>query len=118
MVEDQLPVLVVEDDMLVRVAAVHMLISNGFVVFEAASADEALLILAQENAIDIIFTDVDMPGSLDGIDLARHVMQNCQGVAVMVTSGRKNPPTCLPVEFLPKPYDMSSLEPRLRALKR
>ncbi|MGV8853992.1 MAG: response regulator [Devosia sp.] len=115
---EKLAVLVVEDEVLVRWAVADVLADSGFAVLEAASADEAMLILKQEPAIDIVFTDIDMPGLLNGIDLARHVIENRQEVAVMVTSGQKSRPDALGVDFLPKPYDMDQLEPLLRALKK
>lgn len=118
MAEEKLAVLVVEDEMLVRWAAVDALADGGFTVLEAGSADEALLILKHEPSIDIVFTDIDMPGTLNGIDLARHLIENRQEVVVMVTSGQKKPPTAMDVNFLPKPYDIDQLERRLRALKK
>jgi CheY-like chemotaxis protein len=66
-------VLVVEDEPLVRMAAVYMIEDAGFEALEAGNADEAVRILEARTDIRIVFTDIDMPGSMDGIKLAAAV---------------------------------------------
>jgi len=114
---DALAVLIVEDEVLLRIATAEVLDDNGFVVHQAGSADEALLILAREPAIDVVFTDIDMPGKLNGLDLAARVMNGEPDIAVLVTSGRSTPPPELTVGFLPKPYDFDALPGHILALK-
>ncbi|NBJ13471.1 response regulator [Microvirga arsenatis] len=100
-------VLVVEDQILVRIFAADFLEDAGFKVFEAASADEALTVLEARPDIQAIVTDVEMPGSMDGFGLARTVSERWPGVKVIVTSGRRQPGADeLPEEipFLAKPY--------------
>ena len=73
---DQIAVLVVEDEALIRMDVVDQLEDEGFVAFEAANADEAIAHLEAQPQIRILFTDIDMPGSMDGLRLAaaQHVM--------------------------------------------
>jgi two-component system, response regulator PdtaR len=66
-------VLIVEDEALVRMAAVGMVEEAGFEVLEATSADEAILLLEARRDITVVFTDVEMPGSMDGLRLAHAV---------------------------------------------
>ncbi len=72
--EEQPVVLLVEDEPLVRMTAVDELEDAGFRVLEAANADIALMVLeAQSDEVQVLFTDVDMPGSMNGMALAEHV---------------------------------------------
>jgi CheY-like chemotaxis protein len=97
---------VVEDDTLVRVAICEDLREAGFSVVEAASADEALSYLGAGQRIDLVFTDIQMPGRLDGIGLARRLRARDPGLPVVLTSGNAAPPDDLDgAVFLPKPYD-------------
>jgi two-component system, response regulator PdtaR len=81
-------VLVVEDGGLVRMMAVDMLEDAGFEVVEAATADAALTILETDPAIAVLFTDIDMPGSMFGLDLADRVAERWPHIRLVVTSGR------------------------------
>ena len=104
-------VLVVEDDLLVTAVAAEALEEAGFTVLFAASAEEANVILA-EDAIDVLFTDIDL-GGLDGCDLAHQALKAQPGLAVILTSGRSR--RChadrLPrgAAFLAKPYRLPHL---------
>lgn len=81
-------VLLVDDEALVRMGAADMLEEAGFRVIEAASADEALRCLtADPGNIDVLVTDVHMPGALDGMDLAREVDRSWPHIRLVVTSG-------------------------------
>jgi CheY-like chemotaxis protein len=104
-------VLVVEDEALVRMCAVDILQDAGYHVLEATSAEEAFCILAQRNDIALIFTDVQM-GGMDGIRFARAVREKWPPVRIIVTSGRIDPRSELPlgVSFIAKPYDSSTLQ--------
>jgi CheY-like chemotaxis protein len=110
-------VLIVEDEPLVRTCAVTMMEEAGFKVLEAATADEALQILERRNDIAVVFTDVHMPGSMDGVKLAHAVRDRWPPINIIVTSGR------LPVKasdlpdggrFFPKPYDPGQIQQVLR----
>jgi two-component system, response regulator PdtaR len=80
-------ILVVEDDFLIRLAISDELAALGFHVIQAASADEALRVLQGGVSIDLILTDVRMPGTLDGLELARRVRVNWPNIKVIVVSG-------------------------------
>jgi CheY-like chemotaxis protein len=79
-------------------------------VVEAASGDEALRYLSTARAVDLVFTDVHMPGKTNGLELARLVKRDFPGVPVIVTSGLLRPedmPSGIP--FVAKPYDLQSV---------
>ena len=80
-------VLIVEDEALIRLAAVMFVEDAGFEAIEAANADEAIVLLETRADIRIVFTDVDMPGSMDGIKLAAAVRKRWPPVEIIVTSG-------------------------------
>jgi CheY-like chemotaxis protein len=97
-------VLVVEDDVLVRYCAVDALSEGGLRVLEAATAPGAMALLEREH-VDVLFTDVNMPGEFDGLELARRVRRRWPHVAVVITSGRGTPDQMDEgVRFVPKPY--------------
>jgi len=112
-------VLVVEDESLVRMAIVDRLENEGFLVLEAANADEALAILINNLDIRLVFTDVDMPGTMDGLKLAAAVRDRWPPIKILVTSGYKHvrlDQIPAEVEFVPKPYDPDKLIHALRRL--
>ena len=80
-------VLIVEDEILLRMDATEALESAGLVVVEAGSADEAILILEQRDDINLIFTDIHMPGSMDGLKLAHFVKDRWPPIRIIATSG-------------------------------
>jgi len=71
--EPKSSVLVVEDEMFIRMVAVDTLEDRGYVILEAGDAREALEVLEQTPGISLIFTDINMPGDIDGLDLATEV---------------------------------------------
>jgi len=81
-------VLVVEDENLIRLSALDMVEEAGFEAIAASDADEAIRILESRNDIRAVFTDVHMPGSMDGLRLARVVRNRWPPVALIVTVGR------------------------------
>ena len=100
-------VLVVEDEPLVRLVAADIIEELGIKPYEAGDADEALFQLAAHPDIDVLFTDVDMPGGMDGIALAERVHRFKPEIGIIVTSGKvRVPDASLPERgtFLPKPY--------------
>lgn len=84
---DKQTVLVVEDDILVRMLGVDILEDAGFTVLEADSADQALALLAEHDDVHLLFSDVDMPGSMNGIELARLVHARWPSIRLLLTSG-------------------------------
>jgi two-component system, response regulator PdtaR len=97
-------VLVVEDDFLVRLCAADALSEAGFNVLQAASGPDALRIL-EDGPVDVVFTDINMPGAFDGAGLARRIRHRWPETAVVITSGRGCPEEDVgEARFLPKPY--------------
>jgi two-component system, response regulator PdtaR len=80
-------VLVVEDDAFIRMGAVDLVVSAGYEVLEAENADEAIRILEARNDIDLVFTDVQMPGTMDGIKLTHYIRNRWPPVKIIVASG-------------------------------
>src|ERR1700691_498618 len=80
-------VLIVEDEPLVRLNAVRAIEDAGFEVVEAANADEAIRILENRSDIRVVFTDIQMPGSIDGLKLADAVRNRWPPIKITVTSG-------------------------------
>jgi two-component system, response regulator PdtaR len=112
-------VLVVEDEALVRMLAVDVLEEAGFDVIEASTADYAVQVLDKREDIRVVFTDVDMPGRLNGFQLARHVQDHHHRVRVIVGSGkcRPGPGDVAPgTIFLQKPYPLDTLVREVRRL--
>jgi CheY-like chemotaxis protein len=112
-------ILVVEDDFLLRIDAVDMIKAAGFVVVEAANAEEAIAILESRNDIAVVFTDIQMPGSMDGLRLARAVRGRWPPIKIVTTSGQRAvKDTDLPEggRFLPKPYSAIQINRLLREL--
>ncbi|MBR1211255.1 response regulator [Bradyrhizobium sp. JYMT SZCCT0180] len=112
-------ILIVEDELLIRLNAVEMIEEAGFEVLEAANADEAIAILERRWDITVVFTDIQMPGSMDGLKLAAAVRDLWPPIMIVVTSGRvKLGPGDLPEggRFLPKPYSPAEITKILREL--
>jgi len=101
-------VLVVDDEPLVRMTAADELEEAGFQVLEAANADEALDVLEEcADEVQVLFTDVNMPGSMDGMALAEQVHRRWPHVLLLISSGYARPhPDEIPDHghFVPKPY--------------
>jgi CheY-like chemotaxis protein len=112
-------VLVVEDEVLLRMNAAEMIGDAGFDVVEAGNADEAIAILEARPDIHIVFTDIQMPGSMDGLKLAGFVRDRWPPIKIVATSGfvsvRKDD---LPEgsRFVPKPYRPEEIVATLRDL--
>ena len=115
-VADRGLVLIVEDEALVQLLAAEIVEQAGYAVLLAGNASDALRILEQPNAVTIVFTDVKMPGAMDGVQLAWEVRKRWPGVGVIVASGYIPDATLdLPegVPFLAKPYRPAPLEKML-----
>jgi len=110
--EERPVVLVVEDEFLIREYAVEIINEAGFEAIEAANADEAIEILERRNDIRIVFTDVHMPGSIDGLKLAHAIRDRWPPIKLIVTSGHMTlPESALPKggRFFSKPYQTSEI---------
>jgi CheY-like chemotaxis protein len=110
-------VLIVEDEPLIRMGAVDIIEDAGFEVIEAASADEAIRILECRSDIRVVFTDIHMPGSMDGLKLAHAVRDRWPPIKIIVTSGRGLiTEQDLPEggRFFAKPYDLHEITDALR----
>jgi CheY-like chemotaxis protein len=105
-------ILVVEDEPLLRMSAVDHFIDAGYDVVEAATADEALLLLEKHEDFASVFTDVQMPGRLDGVDLATVVSARWPEIRIIVTSGAQAParrPLPPHIIFMAKPYQLPAI---------
>jgi two-component system, response regulator PdtaR len=105
-------ILVVEDETLVRLWAAGLLEENGFSVLEAKDADAALKVLESRPEVELLFTDVQMPGSLNGMELAREVHARWPHILLVITSGRERPTRAeIPDggRFVAKPYSAEEL---------
>ena len=100
-------VLVVEDEVFSRFHAVDLVEAAGYRAIEASNADEAIAILESRKDIRIVFTDIDMPGSMDGLKLARAVRDRWPPIELILTSDHFDvPETKIPARglFFSKPY--------------
>jgi two-component system, response regulator PdtaR len=109
-------VLVVEDEFLLRIMAADYLAEAGFPVLQAANAADAIDQLKIHDEIALVFTDVEMPPGMDGLDLARWISRERPDVKVLVASGKVPRAAVTDRPFLPKPYHMREVERLLRAL--
>ncbi len=110
-------VLVVEDEPIIRMNAVAMIEDSGFDVIEATNADEAIFRLETRPDISIVFTDIEMPGSMDGLKLAHAIRNRWPPVVLIIASGRITPRVeDMPTEtvFLRKPYNEAMVAKALR----
>lgn len=81
-------VLVVEDSTIIRLGAVDLVLDAGYEALEACDADEAIRILESRSDIDLVFTDVQMPGTMDGIKLSHYIRDRWPPVRLIVASGK------------------------------
>ena len=114
-------ILVVEDDVLIRSVVAGYLRDCGFDVIEANGADEAIRMLQAEVRIDVVFSDIQMPGSMDGFGLAQWVRRERPSLKVILTSGaartaKEAGDLCEQGPILAKPYDHAELERHIRTL--
>ena len=114
-------VLVVEDEVLLRLSIAAYLRDCGYRVFEAADADEAVLVLKQPDLdIDVLFTDIEMPGAMDGFGLAQWTRANRPGLDVILTGTAPravNAAASLCEDGqMPKPYEPQLVHDRIRGL--
>jgi CheY-like chemotaxis protein len=112
-------ILIVEDDPLLRMLAVEFVNEAGFETLEACDADQAIAILESCSKIAVLFTDINMPGSMDGLQLARVVSNRWPAMEILIASGHVRlrqadlPPNG---RFLGKPYLAAAMIGELHSL--
>jgi CheY-like chemotaxis protein len=114
-------VLVVEDEMLLRMRAVDMVEDAGFTPVEAVDADEAVAILEARSDIALLFTDIQMPGSMDGLKLAHAVHKRWPPIKIILVSGQlKLANLDIPVDscFFGKPLEAEAVIAQMRSMIR
>lgn len=112
-------VLIVEDDPLLRMLAVDVVEDAGLVSVEASGADQACEILKNREDIAVLFTDIDMPGRMNGIDLAEWAWSAVHKIKIVVTSGHSNIVGANGSRhwmFVPKPYDVDWVAKEIKRL--
>ena len=112
--DDNAVILVVEDEVLVRFVTAEMLRDEGYVVLEAADASEALALMATGHPLDLVLTDIRMPGELDGVGLTREIKQARPHLPILIVTSH------LPEDgdhagdgFLAKPFEHQQLLERV-----
>lgn len=112
-------ILVVEDDAIIRMGALDLIERAGFGALQASSADEAIKILEARRDIHLVFTDVEMPGTMDGIRLSHYIRDRWPPIKLIVASGRTIvEQSSLPegAHFFGKPYNETDLVQSIRRL--
>jgi CheY-like chemotaxis protein len=112
-------VLVVEDEPLLRMMAVEVVEEAGFIALEAGNADEAVALMESRSDITLLFSDIDMPGSMDGLKLAHAVRRRWPPIKILLVSGQvRLLPSQLPSSshFVGKPYRTAAMVEELRSL--
>lgn len=113
-------VLIVEDEATVRFINAEVVADAGYEVLEAANADEALAILERADDIQLLFSDIRMPGSMDGVELAQLVHERWPNIRILLTSAdTRLRDADVPDDgrFLPKPYKVDALLQKLAELE-
>ena len=112
-------ILVVEDEVLIRLPLAEYLRDCGYRVFEASNVAEAKAVLDADTPVDLVFSDVRMPGQMDGIGLAKWVRENRSDLPVFLASGDIGKTNiarelCAEEPFFAKPYDLDAVANRIR----
>jgi CheY-like chemotaxis protein len=106
--------LIVEDEVLVRIGIAEALRSVGYLVLEASNAHEALMVLRARPEVALVFTDIRMPGEMDGMGLVQVIRDQFQHLKVIVTSAVR--PKESVEMFVAKPYDIDRLVANIRGV--
>ena len=112
-------ILVVEDEMLLRMRAVDMIEDAGYTSVEAVDADQAVAILEFRSDIALLLTDIQMPGSMDGLQLAHTVHERWPPIRIILVSGRLNPANIdIPADslFFGKPIEAEKMIAQMRTM--
>jgi CheY-like chemotaxis protein len=117
--EGEMPtVLVVEDEVLIRDLISEELVVAGFDIVQVGTADQAIEVLEARHDIHLVFTDIDMPGSMDGLKLAAAVRDRWPPVNIIITTGKARP-MAIPADalFIPKPYVVRNVVAAMRTFE-
>lgn len=116
--QDQMSVLVVEDEVLIRLMIADALRSQGITVIEASNADEAMHVLQSVLAVQLLLTDIRMPSSLDGLALAHAARVARPGLKLIVASSQAADDEVMNLAdaFFSKPYDLNAIVNRVKSL--
>lgn len=111
-------ILVVEDEVLIRLHVADYFRDAGFEVLEATDGVRALELLESDASIDLVFTDITLPGDIDGFELAQWIRTQKPETPVILTSGKVSEavPACKDVPFFPKPCDYATVAAYIRSL--
>jgi two-component system, response regulator PdtaR len=112
-------ILVVEDDLLVRLSIADYLRDAGYMVIETSNASEALTIIASQTQIELVFSDINLPGWMDGEVLANWLSIRRPDIPVILTSGANTPTLRRNADvfrFISKPYALNMVEEAIREL--
>jgi DNA-binding NtrC family response regulator len=115
----EVTILLIEDEGLIRMATAAMLEDAGYHVREAMNADEALVALDADSQIDIVITDVQMPGKIDGLELVEIISSKYPHIQSLVTSGRASlneARDCGAKKFITKPYTADAIQSAVQAV--
>ena len=112
-------VLMVEDEMMLRMCVIDMVEDAGYTPIEARGVDEAVAILESRSDIALMCTDIQMPGSMDGLELAHTVRARWPSIKIIVVSGQLNPlgidlPPCS--RFFGKPLEAGKMIAQMRSM--
>ena len=113
-------IVVVEDDPLILMLALGIIEDEGYTALNASDADEAMVLLERSSEIGIVFTDIEMPGSMDGLGLATCIRERWPDIKILVASGgARVSETSLPPQeqFLRKPHSAKELTAKILALQ-
>jgi two-component system, response regulator PdtaR len=114
--EEKRKVLVVEDEILLRVIIAEALREAGMRVIEVGNADEAMEHLEAGTPIDFVFTDIELPGSMDGLEFVRRLQARRPDLKLLITSGLLPAHDSIPAgQFIPKPYGIANVVALIRA---
>lgn len=111
--------LIVEDEPLIRMCAVDFAEEAGYRAIEAKDAAEALVVLESGEEIGLLFTDITLPGTMDGLDLAAEVAERWPQIGIMLASGalgNLDPEIAPGAHRLPKPYDFRQFSDALEQM--
>ena len=119
--EVQATVLLVEDEVLIRIPIAQYLRDCGYKVIEAVNADEAITVLLhKETVVDLVFSDIEMPGAVDGFGLAKWIRENRPGLDVLlagtVPRAVENAQQLCEQGSVPKPYDAQIVHNHIKRL--
>lgn len=109
-------VLLVEDEVLIRLMIAEELRGRGIQVLEASSAEEALTVLASALPVHLLFTDIHLPGAMNGVALASLARMRYPHLKLIITSSQEPAGAAIADSFIPKPYDLPAVTRQVEAL--